>query len=158
MPLVQSVLSEHVLPFGFAPHEPATHGFGGAQGIAAEQVVLQATPLASHVYGVQATAVGATQVPWPSHFAAAVALLVSVSQLAPLHTTSFQRSQWPEPSHLPSLPQLVCDSVSHVGWPAAGALPAASAVHTPGLSGKLHALQLSAHCDWQHTPSAHHVD
>jgi hypothetical protein len=58
--LVQSLLAAHAVPFGFAPQEPATHGFDAAHGTVAEQLVLQAPPLASHVYGVQGIALGAT--------------------------------------------------------------------------------------------------
>jgi hypothetical protein len=47
--LLQSLLPEQGVPFGFAPHEPETHGFPAEQGAPVEHVVLQASPLALHV-------------------------------------------------------------------------------------------------------------
>jgi hypothetical protein len=69
-------------------------------------VVLQATPLASHVYGAQAIALGAMHLPSPSHLDAPMTLLLELLQLAAAHTTSFHRSHFPAPSQLPVLPQL----------------------------------------------------
>lgn len=47
--LVQSLFAAQGVPFGFAPHEPDTHGFEPEHATEAEHVVLQAAPLALQV-------------------------------------------------------------------------------------------------------------
>lgn len=158
LPLVQSGFVVQTLPFSFGPHEPATHGLGAAHCSDPEQVIRHALPAASHVNGAHEIGDGPIHPPLPSHFESLVTLFVPGLQLAGLHTTSPHSAHRPAPSHLPVLPQLLCGSALQAGCPALGASPAANGVHTPALSGRLHALQLSVHSDWQHTPSAQNVE
>jgi hypothetical protein len=72
-------------------------------------------PLGSQRYGAQVTGIDPTHAPWPLHFESAVALFDVGSQLPFLQTTLFQRAHCPMPSHVPSCPQLLCDSMAQMG-------------------------------------------
>jgi hypothetical protein len=115
LPLVQSVLFVHALPFGFSPHDPSTQGFGATHCSEPEHVVRHVLPAASHVNGEHEIGVGPTHSPLPLHFESLVTLFIAALQLAALHTTSVHSAHSPAPSHMPVFPQLDSGSASHAG-------------------------------------------
>lgn len=72
------------------------------------QVVRHAVPSLAHTKGVQLADEPRLHDPVPSQVDSPVSVLVDESQCAGAQVTFFQYRQAPWPSHLPSVPQVVC--------------------------------------------------
>jgi hypothetical protein len=72
---MHSAPAEQKAPFGFFPHEVATHTLPGEQLVSTEQLPKHLLPL--HAKGTQAIASGATQLPVALHVDSGVYLLLS---------------------------------------------------------------------------------
>jgi hypothetical protein len=98
--------------------------------------------------------VGGRQVPFPSQ-------LRGPTEVLPLQVLPAQGvpethlRQAPEPSQLPSWPQLARVEAAH--W-LSGSMPAGTAAQVPVLPGRLQAKQVPVHAEAQHTPCSQWLD
>jgi hypothetical protein len=136
-----------------SPHAPlAPQVLGDAQCEGMVHVVRHAPAAASQTKGAQDCTSPGTQAPLPSQVGASTTLAPSTAQVwAPHGVLAGCLRQAPAPSHLPSKPQLIADSVRHVLR--GSGVPAVTGAQAPSEPMTLHAWQGPQVMAWQQTPS-----
>jgi hypothetical protein len=141
------------LPSGRGPQLPATQGRPATQSASVVQVSRHRATVAavSQRKGAQLRMGAGAHRPAPSQ--TLPPLTVEPSQLPGAQAVPagcLRQAPWP--SQVPSSPQVGASVAAH--WAASGGLlPAATKLHTPGLEGTLHAMQVPSQRESQHSPS-----
>jgi hypothetical protein len=148
LPELQAAFAVHVAPVGSRPQAPPMHVAGETQSASAMQVFLHTPAVMSHANGLQSDGVTVWQVPAPSHVRAGVNVEVTQVEAAHWVPLAYLR-QAPEPSHWPSVPQLVAPWSLH--WPS-GSCPFGTLVQVPAVAVSAHDMQVPVQVDAQHTP------
>lgn len=145
-PELHSAAAAQAAPIGFLPQLPEMQVLGATQSALEAHVVLQAP--VPQTNGSHEAGVAATQAPMPLQVRAGVNVVPV--QAAPAHTVPAPyRRQPPDPSQVPSVPQLAAPLSVH--WPS-GSWPTGTRVQLPALPDSAQERQVPVQLELQQTP------